>query len=63
MQKITSMELGNQDKLLLLAIELLNRFGDGVVSAALTFVSKPATVQTVSAAVPPALPTAASPPS
>jgi hypothetical protein len=41
-QAIGAMGLGDQDKLLMLAIELLNRFGDGVVNAALAFVDKPA---------------------
>jgi hypothetical protein len=52
-QAIAAMGLGDQDKLLLLAIELLNRFGDGVVSAALTFVGKPATTQTPAPSPPP----------
>jgi hypothetical protein len=38
---ISEMNLADDDRLLLLAIELLNRFGDGVVSAALSFVDKP----------------------
>jgi hypothetical protein len=42
LQSITAMNLADQDKLLLLAIALLNRFGDGVVSAALTFAARAA---------------------
>lgn len=38
---IASLNLGPQDKVLLLATELLNRFGQGVVSAALVFVARP----------------------
>ena len=39
---IASLQMGSQDKSLILAIDLLNRFGDGVVKAALAFVGKPA---------------------
>lgn len=37
---IAAMNMADQDKALILAIDLLNRFGDGVVNAALAFVGK-----------------------
>jgi hypothetical protein len=40
-KQISAMQLCDQDKLLVLAIELLTQFGDGVVNTALTFVGKP----------------------
>lgn len=43
-QAIAKTSLKDDEKLLLLAIELLNLFGDGVVSAALKFFSTPAVV-------------------
>ncbi len=48
-QAISGMALGNQDKLLLLAIELLTQFGDGVANMALSFVGNQAPAASVPA--------------